>query len=267
MTESTPLDQAHAALEAAAPPQQERARMRFYERLIDSELYLLLEAEPRGDGTVEPVVFPVDGGQVILAFDRDSRLTDFVGRDAPYVALSGRGLIAMIEGQALGLGVNLGASASEILLDATAIGWLAEMIAHQPEERSEIPESIDAPKGLPDGLLEGLDTKLALAAGMATGACLAQVTYRGGRRGHLLAFIGAQPGAEPALTTAAGEALRFSGVEAGEMDVGFFAASDPVVARLENVGLRFELPLPPAAVPLQDAPAPGMDPERPPRLR
>ena len=40
----TPLDLAHAATEAA--PQDDAARLRFYERLADGELFLLLEAEP-----------------------------------------------------------------------------------------------------------------------------------------------------------------------------------------------------------------------------
>ena len=40
MTEETPLDAAHAAMEAA--PEDDAARLRFYERLADSELFLLL---------------------------------------------------------------------------------------------------------------------------------------------------------------------------------------------------------------------------------
>jgi hypothetical protein len=61
-----------------------------------------------------------------------------------------------------------------------------------------------------------------------------------------------------------GEALTFSGVEAGELDVAFFRPSDPAVARMAKVGLRFDLPEveePGAQT------APGMDPDRPPRLR
>ncbi len=78
--------------------------------------------------------------------------------------------------------------------------------------------------------------------------------------------IDALPGAERALATAAGEALTFSGLEAGEMDVAFFAASDPISARLARVGLRFDLPEPPAPS-VTEIKAPGMDPEDPPILR
>ena len=47
MTEMTPLDTVHAAMEAA--PQDDAARLRFYERLADSELFLLLTEEAQGD--------------------------------------------------------------------------------------------------------------------------------------------------------------------------------------------------------------------------
>ena len=72
------------------------------------------------------------------------------------------------------------------------------------------------------------------------------------------------PGAEQALAQAASEALIFSGLDAGEMDVAFFSASDEMSARLAKVGLRFDLPQP---EPLAGPQAPGMDPDAPPRLR
>jgi hypothetical protein len=47
------------------------------------------------------------------------------------------------------------------------------------------------------------------------------VAYADGREGHLLAFAGAVPGAEQGLAGIVGEALTFSGVAAGEIDVAF----------------------------------------------
>ena len=44
MTEATPLDIAHAAM--MADESDDAARLRFYERMADVELFLLLEAEP-----------------------------------------------------------------------------------------------------------------------------------------------------------------------------------------------------------------------------
>ena len=63
------------------------------------------------------------------------------------------------------------------------------------------------------------------------------------------------------------EALTFSGIEAGALDVAFFRASEPMAARLTQQGLRFDLPQPVEAVQEVLRMAPGSDPARPPKLR
>lgn len=262
MSETTPLDVAHAAMEAA--PEDDALRLRFYERLADGELFLALDSEP-GAEQIAPTIFPVEDARFALVFDREDRLAAFAEGAAPYAVLAGRGLAAMLAGQGIGLAVNPGA-ASAILIPAAAVDWLAATLSEAPREIEETPEELTPPTGLPEALILALDTKLATAQGLARFAYLCGVAYAGGRRSHLLAFIDPVPGAEPALARAAGEALTFSGIEAGVMDVGFFRASDPVAARLAKAGLRFDLPVPdsPARVP---GAAPGMDPDAPPRLR
>ena len=114
--------------------------------------------------------------------------------------------------------------------------------------------------------LQALDTKLALARGLARTAYLVGTTSESGAKGHLLAFIDAKDEARGALAKAAGEALTFSGLDAGVLDVGFFAAQDSSAAALARHGLRFDLPAAPEparAVPV----APGSDPNKPPILR
>lgn len=261
MNEMTVLDRAHAAMEAAVS--DDAARLRFYERLADGELFVLLESEAEGQ-TIAPQIFTVEGARYVLVFDRESRLAEFAGAPAPYAAMSGRNLAAMMAGQDIGLGVNLGVAPSEILIPAPAVDWLHETLGHAPVQVEARPVEIRAPAGLPQALVTALDTKLAIAGGLARIAYLAGVTYEGGRVGHLLGFVDVMPGAEETLARLAAEALTFSGLEAGEMDVGFFAPSDPVCARLARVALRFDLP-----APVADAgpSAPGTDPDRPPRLR
>jgi hypothetical protein len=263
---TTPLDAAHALMEAA--PEGNAARLAFFARLAESELFLLLAQAPAGD-TVEPQIFQLSDGPVVLAFDREERLAAFLdGAAAPYLALSGRRLAVMLApdpaGRGLGLGLNLGVAPSSFLMDADGVAWLAAMQATPPEELAATPDELTPPAGLPEALVVALDGKLAQAAGLASMAYLAGVTYRGGGRGHLLAILGAAPGAERALAQAVAEALAFSGLDAAAVDVGFFDASDPIAARLARVGLRFDLPVPPE--PEEIAP-PGMDPDRPPRLR
>lgn len=258
----TPLDRAHAAMSAA--PGEAALRLAFFDRMAGAELFLLLEDEAGGE-TVRPAVFPVDGGRFVLAFDTEERLTEFVGGEAPFAAMTGRSLAAMLAGQGLGLGLNLGLAPSSELIGPDAVDWLAETLGHAPAEVVERPEEVLAPAGLPEPLIAALDAKLAGAGGLARCAYLVAVRYGGGRRAHLLGVVDPVPGAEAALARAVGEALAFSGIEAGTLDVGFFAASDPASARLARVGLRFDLPEPDAP----DVPgaSPGTDPDRPPRLR
>ena len=263
MTDETPLDTAHAAM--AAAPDDGAARLRFYERLADGELFVLLEREA-GDESLAPRVFDLEEGPVILVFDREERLAEFAGAPTPYAALPGRVMVAQLAGQGVGLGVNLGTAPSSTLLGPDAVNWLARTLGHGPEETAARPVALHPPGGLPEALLTALDAKLARAGGLAAAAYLAGVEYHGGRRGHMLAFVDAAAGAEPALARAAAEALTFSGIEAGEMDVTFVAGTDETAARLARVGLRFDLPAP--ALPERAGPvAPGSDPDRPPILR
>ena len=256
----TPLDQAHAAMQAS---DAEPDRLRFFERLADAELFLLLEAEPEGE-VIEPMVFDTGDAKLLVAFDREDRLTGFTGTISPYAALSGRAIAEMIAGSGYGLGVNLDAGDGAIVMPAEAMDWLHETLSDLPQAIEERPLEIAAPKGLPEVLLQALDTKLALAEGLASAAFLVSVIYAPARPGHLLAFIGSTPYAEDALAKAVSEALVFSGLEAGELDVAFFSPDDPIVERLAKVGLRFDLPEPVAALhPI----APGSDPDKPPKLK
>lgn len=261
MTETTPLDQAHAAMQSA--PDEATARLSYFERLAESELFLLLSREPEGS-RLDPESFDLPDGPVVLAFDREARLTDFLGRAAPYAALSGRVIAAMLAGRGIGLGVNFEVAPSSILIPAKAIDWLHATLAEAPAEIEARPVSLHPPASVPERLLHALDAKLATAAGLAQAAYLVDARYADGTQGTLLGVVDVLPGAQGALARATNEALAFSGIAAGALDIGFFAAADPVTARLAQVGLRFDLPQ-------RESPEararPGSDPDKPPRLR
>ena len=263
MTEQTPLDLAHAAMDAA--PEDDVARLKFFERLADSELFLLLTEEPKGDA-LSPELFDLADGRFVLVFDREARLSDFVGRPAPYAALSGRVIASMLSSQRIGMGVNLEVAPSSVLIPAEAMDWLNGTLGNGPEQVEAEMETFEAPVGLPESLLTALDEKLATARGLAGSAYLVGVTYSGGGRGHLLGFVDAVTDAQGALARAVNEALTFSGIEAGALDVGFFQASDVATARMAQVGLRFDLP----ELSTEDRgvrSSPGSDPEKPPILK
>lgn len=261
MTVETDLDHAHQAMQSA--PDDDAARLRFFERLADTELFLLLEAEPTGDA-ITPHVFDVGGAQFALVFDRAERLTAFTESVSPYAALSGRGLVEMMAGQGVGLALNPQVAPSEMLIPAEALEWLRDTLAQGPQEAEARISEIAPPPAMPETVLTGLDRKLATAGGRARQAWLVEARYDNGSSGPLLVFLDAAPGAEGALAKAVGEALTFSGVEAGAIDVSFAASTDTLAASLARVGLRFDLPQPETPKPLK---TPGSDPNTPPILR
>ncbi|MFN4171881.1 MAG: SseB family protein [Pseudorhodobacter sp.] len=268
----TPLDQAHAAMCAASDrpaedPGDDAARLRYFAALADSELVLLLTGEAAGS-EITPRIFDLEEGRVVLAYDGEERLAEAAGGPAAYAVLPGRVIARQLAGQGIGLGVNLGAGTGAFLLDPEAVGWLAQTLDHAPMEAEARAQAFVPPGGLPDALMQALDGKLARAAGLARAVLIAGVRYEDGRQGHMLAFLDAVPSARTALARAAGEALTFSGIEAGEIDVTFLASGNPAVAMMARVGVRIDLPEPVGPPTEPAAPkAPGTDPERPPRLR
>ncbi|MFS4437504.1 SseB family protein [Paracoccaceae bacterium GXU_MW_L88] len=258
MTE-TEIDRAYQAMQSGG----DAARLAYFGRLFETELFLLLAEEPRDD-MVSPAIFDVNGAGYALIFDLEERLADFANSAAPYLAMSGRTAVKALAGQGLGLGVNLGAP-SETLWDAEAVAWMTEMaeLATAEEARGAI-ETLDRPDTLPDGFLTTLDRKLANMAGLAKAAYLAKVRYKEGGEGHLLALTGVPDGAKAAVAQNIGEAVRYDGGEALQLDLVFPDLSDPLLAALERAALRIALPEP--QVP-QERPAPGSDPDKPPKLR
>lgn len=263
MTQSTPLDAALAAVNAA--PGDDAARLRFLGDLVAAELFVLLDAEPaEGAEKVSPRLAETAEGTFVLIFDTEDRLADFAGQSAAYAALSGRMLAQMLKGQGLGLALNPHEPEAAFFLDPAGVTWLAGLAAQAPREISAQIAGIGAPAGLPDSLLATLRTRLAAASGLAAAAALARVAYADGRSGHVLGIFGAAPQAEAALAQAVQGALGFSGLDTGEIDVAFLAADDPLASGLLRRGLRFDIPAPPAPGPRT---APGRDPDAPPILR
>lgn len=268
-TEPTPLDTAHALMDADLS--DDAARLGFYQCLADSELFVTLKQEASGD-QIDPELVSVDGEagappvDYILAFDLEERLASFSDGPAPYVALPGRIIAQMLAGSGVGLALNLGAPSS-ILIPNEAMGWLAETLGGTPEERDGMIEELLPPAGLPDALITGLEAKLASAAGLCERAYIVKTRFEGGAEGWLIAFIDAPDTAQEPLARATQEALIFSGTDMAGVDVAFFAKDDAMTARLAKVGLVHYLPKPAAPEAPAKPKAPGSDPSKPPILR
>lgn len=256
----TPLDSAHASMEAA--PEDDSRRLAFYGLFADTELFVMLSGG-EDDDEIRPALFDVEGAQYLVAFDREDRLTGFTGEITPYAALPGRGLAAMIAGEGIGIALNAELP-SAMLIPPDAVDWLAETLADGPSEITARPRSFHKPLALPDDLMTALVSGLAGTTGLAAAAWLAGVTYEDGTKSHAVVFAGAAPGAERALAATLREALVFSGHEEGWLDVVFLPVDDPTLTALAGFGRALPIPAPDAVA---ERPAPGSDPARPPRLR
>ncbi len=258
----TAIDRAFLAMEAA--PDDERARARFHERVLDSELHLLLTEEPETDESLSPRIFEIPEGRFVLAFDTDERLAAFLDEPMPYAILAGRGIVEMIAGHDLGIGLNLGEAASATLLPAGAVDWLASMVEGAPERLEDAAHRFGPPASATQELIEALDRKLAAMAEAIGGAHLVEAEYKDGARRPLLVLGGVPEAAREGVAAAIAETARLG---AGTtLDVTFLEADTPALAAARRHGLTFELPTPAPEEPPRPS-APGMDPDRPPILR
>jgi SseB protein N-terminal domain len=254
----TPLDAAHAA--QAAAPEDGGARLRFHERVLDAELVVPLVAEA-AEGAIDLRVYDLSDGRFVLAFDRDERLAAFLDEPVRFAALSGRRLAALLEGRGIGIALNLGVP-SATLLPPASVDWLARMAGAPPEQTLKRIDAVAPPGPVPSALLVGLGTKLAAMADVIEAAFLARAAHAGGETRLLLFLAGVPEPARPAVSAAVAEAVRFA-TGAEEVDVLFADVASPHFAAAVRHGARLALPRPADRRP----PAPGTDPDRPPRLR
>ncbi len=259
----TPLDIAYTAMQDA--PDDGQASLGFYERLADSELFLML-SEDAAETRAKPLIFETGDGKVALVFDREERLAEFVDTPVPFVAMSGRRIAGILAGEDIGMGLNLGVAPSSTLLPAHVVDWLHSALGAKSRLTNARPTAFYPPAGLPESLISAFDTKLANMSGVAAAAYLVGVTYDTGLDSHMMALVDVPVAAQDGVAAAFAEALQFSGVEAGQLDVTFLDIDDPNLEKIAKTGLGFEIP----ALILPDAPAPlapGMDPDTPPKLR
>jgi hypothetical protein len=253
----TPLDLAHAAHEA--DPENAALRLRFHERILDSELIVPLDAPPEGE-RLRPSLFALSDGPVVLAFDRDDRMAEFLDGPVEFAALTGRRLVALLAGQGTGLALNLGAP-SAALLPPEAVNWLARIAGEAVPEADARARDIGPPGVVPGALLHALGPKLAAMADRIATAHLVSARLADGAPGLLLALGGVPEPARGATAAAVAEAVRFSGLHEAALDVAFPATGSPIAAAVARVGLRLEMPQPAAPE------TPVVDKSKPPRLR
>ncbi len=259
----TPLDQTHELMEKN--PDEEAYRLRFYQQLADCELSLLLETEPAGD-RISPKTVDVENQSFVLVFDTEERLAEFTKAEAPFATLSGRDLAAMLNGQGIGLAINLDVASSSILIPSDAVDWLVEILATPGVETTGRPKEFLSPENLSGELATALASGMVRVSGLAETAWLVDAVHQDGTKGMILGFVGVDQGSEPALRRIIADIVKFTSEET-TVDVAFFNSGTQPCLALEIVGLRFEIPEPTPQSKEIIPSAPGMDPDTPPRLR
>ena len=203
----TDLDAAQTRADASPPEQADQARLAFFKVLADAPLFVLLERDAQNE-VLEPRIFDLDEGPVVLAFDTEDRLAAMGEGPMPYAQLPGRVLARLLSAEGLGLGLNLGSAApSEMLLPLAAMRWLEQMLDQEPDLLAGDFGDLTAPDAELVAALRAI-----LASAPATWGGLAQTLWVYGRDQSALVIVdGAPPEAQIALATALSEALRFAG--------------------------------------------------------
>ena len=271
-TKTQALDAAMRAM--SANPEDTPTRLRFHGELSRAELFVLLEEEVDG-ANMRPQVFDLSDGRAVLAFGSEMQLAGFAGEAAAYAALPGRVLVSMLANSPEGLALLIAPDTDHAaLLAPQALAWLDDTLSSATPAQSEAtPQRFTAPN-LPPAvtalLVPALERRLSGLPGLQD-AVLAGAAWQDGARGDILALSGLPETAHEPVARAVVEALSLSGLEAGALDVIF--PPEAAMAAIRAVGLALApdpYQLPDDQILTADAVAganPGLDPDRPPKLR
>ena len=199
MTDETPLDLAHAAMEAA--PENDAARLRFYERLADAELFPYADWGTEAAGRADLAGAVRDAGSAPLCWSSTARSgwrNLRAGRCLMRRCRAGC-ICQMLAGQGIGLGLNL--EVATICHADPGRGHVDWLVTRHSANTPAGDRGATAPRSqrphVPTGgaVVSGLDRQACDCIGI--GGVLPiwpRCTYDGRcAQGHVLAFIDAVP--------------------------------------------------------------------------
>ena len=215
--------------------QSGKSRFFFYEALIDTELYLLLEKELES-GVACPKLIETSEDKYALVFDTIARLVDFTKDSSPYLALTGRMVLPMLKEQKLGLGLNLNlAVPSEILLSSHDIDWLQNIVEQAPERLHDKVTAFSKPS-IPFEVIDALNKKLRYLSDFVAEAWTAEAIYLNGHKSQVIVFVDVNPMMHGAVAKAVNEALTFISQADKLIDVIFLKVDNPFLKKIKKVG-------------------------------
>lgn len=273
---------------SGSEPAVTAARLAVHAGLLAQDL-VIPQTTAAAPGMLAPQIRLLSSGPAVLAFDSEERLADLAPEGADFVALSGRDLLQAMAAQdaseaALGLGLNLATPAAAFLLDGAGVRALAQLCLAPPPPPLD-PQALsgigmhapDTRSGIDPALLGGLlEQALGRHPGLADTARLAQMEAMPGLP-PLLVLALWNAGTDQAVTPKfeairdLTEAARLVALEAEAGGLGLAVVAplpaSPLARTFAEVGHRIAVhsPAPPRAE--AQPTAPGMNPEKPPRLK
>ena len=230
-----------AFLEMSQNPENNDARLNYYGVLADTNLFLLLEQEPRNE-ILEPKFIQLEGNSFALAFDSEENLSEFYGKAAEFAEVTGRVLAKMLLEEKIGLGINLGVSEGELLLPWEIIEWFVNVLDETPNLIQTTPKKFSPVKAFPEIMFKALQEKLKPAVGLFDEIWMCAVEYNEDETSHLICLMGVQNSAQQAIVKSINEVLSFTDIDLGNIDVAHFNYHDEASSKIRTIGVKLEFP-------------------------
>ncbi len=254
----SPLDQLQPRL---LDSQETSGYNAYFQVFLETLLRVLLEESDAKDPDME--VFAISDGKFVLAFDTDENFSAFVDRPRLCSRITGRDLLKALAGKNIGVIVNANAIEGAAFLTPEQVSWALEMSDQSLEIHVSTNSSV-ARANPSDEVLDIIQRNFNELGGFVDAAYLCNIQDDQGNEALTLALVNCAAEAQLTALLTASDMSRFNPKTA--VAIALVEAGSEIEQKLQQIGVRIEFKVKPQPVSLT-ATAPGMDPDRPPKLR
>lgn len=262
-TQLSRLDTAYANMQN--PDGDETAELRFYETFCDCVLTVLI-VEDEAQDKIQFDIFETSQGALVLAFDSEDRMAEFIEKPTGFINMPGRELLQMLSDQQLGIGLNLAVAPSSQILEKATLDWVRDVIGSESMVKMDKISSLKPATNISPSLSQNLAMRLQAFYGFVESVLICDVTYEDGYAGTAFFVLNCDPDTEANLFAMLMETQRFSSRDDSEIAIQFIQTNSPNIDDIRAVAQEVK-PLPRSAKSISTPKAPGRDPAKPPKLR
>ena len=252
------MDKTYARMQAA--PNSDAAGLRFYEAFCDTNLHVLVNAD------LSLQIFETSQGKLILAFDTEERMAEFVEQPTEFIKMPGRELVTQLKETDIGIGLNLNVAPTSQILTPEILDWVSALLSVDSTLMVDQVAGFSADCQLSDDDRTALTDRLVNFTGVVKAAYICGVTYADGATADALFFIDCDQDIEADLFTAMIETQKFAMDSSADLAIKFISSDSPALPEIQRHGHQLHIPAP-IVTPTFQPSAPGMDPNKPPKLR